>query len=62
MTTLAIFFVGLFVTTVTAAAVILVGLSEAGDPVHSRYSDLTSLERALVDRSPDEEGGSSLPQ
>jgi hypothetical protein len=62
MSTLAIFFVGLFVTTMTAVAVFLIGLSEASDPVHSRYSDLTSIERALVDRSPDEEERPSQPQ
>jgi hypothetical protein len=62
MSTLAIFFVGLFVTTMTAVAVFFIGLSEAADPVHSRYSDLSSVERALVDRSPDEEEGLSQRQ
>ena len=54
MTTLAIFFLGLFVTAITLVAVVLVGLSEASDPAHSRLSDLMPLERKLVDRPDDQ--------
>jgi len=51
MSTLAIFVVGLFVTGITLTAVFLVGLTEAGDSAHSRPSDLSTLEKRLVDRS-----------
>ncbi len=54
MTTLAIFVLGLFVTAITLAAVVLVGLSEASDPAHSRLSDLSPLERKLVNRPNDD--------
>jgi hypothetical protein len=50
MSTLAIFVLGFFVTTIVVVAAALVGLSEAGDPTHSRLGDLSALERALVDR------------
>jgi hypothetical protein len=50
MSTLAIFLVGILVFGMTVTAVILIGLSEAGDPAHSRPSDLSSLERSLVNR------------
>ena len=53
MTTLGIFLLGILVTGVTLAAVILIGLDEAADPAHSRLEDLSSIERSLVDR-PDE--------
>jgi hypothetical protein len=52
MTTLAIFVVGVLVTGMTVIAVFLIGLSEAGDPAHSRPGDLSGLERSLVNRSP----------
>ena len=55
MSTLAIFVLGLIVTGITLAAVVLVGLDEAGDPAHSRLSDLSSLEKNLVDRSAEAE-------
>jgi hypothetical protein len=45
-----IFVLGVFVTAITVVAVILVGLSEAADPDHSRPEDLTALERHLVGR------------
>jgi hypothetical protein len=48
MSTLAIFIVGLFVTGITLTAVVLVGLSEAADPAHSRTVDLLPVERSLV--------------
>jgi hypothetical protein len=48
MTTLAIFILGLFVTGLTLAAVLLIGVSEAVDPAHSRPEDLSGLERSLV--------------
>lgn len=50
MTTLMIFVAGLFVTSITVTAVVLVGLSEASDPAHSRPEDLAGWERALVGR------------
>lgn len=43
-----IFGVGLIVTAVTLAAVILVGISEAADTSQSRPEDLASWERSLV--------------
>lgn len=54
MTTLAIFVFGFVVTTIVLVAASLVGLSEASDPAHSRLSDLTVLERSLVDREVEE--------
>ncbi len=53
MTTLAIFVLGLIVTGITLAAVVLIGLNEAGDPAHSKLSDLSPLEKNLVDRTGD---------
>jgi hypothetical protein len=50
MVHLDIFLLGLFVTIVTIAAVILVGLHEASDPFHSRPQDLNEWERRLVQR------------
>ncbi len=50
MSTLAIFVLGLIVTGITLSAVFLVGLDEAGDPAQSKLSDLSSLERNLVNR------------
>jgi hypothetical protein len=54
MSTLAIFVLGFVVTTIVLIAASLVGLSEASDPAHSRLSDLTDLERSLVDRAGEE--------
>ena len=51
MSTLAIFGLGLIVTGMTLAAVFLVGLDEAGDPAHSNLSDLSPLEKNLVNRT-----------
>ena len=51
MSTLAIFGLGLIVTGMTLAAVFLIGLDEAGDPAHSNLSDLSPLEKNLVNRS-----------
>jgi hypothetical protein len=53
MTTTMIFVLGVFVTLVTLSAVVLIGVSEAADPAHSRAEDLTAWERSLVaeDRS-----------
>ena len=56
MSTLAIFIFGFLVITIVLIATSLVGLSEAADPAHSRYGDLTILERALVDREAEEKG------
>ena len=50
MSTIAIFVLGLFVSGITLTAAILVGLSEAADPAHSRIEDLTPLERKIVGR------------
>lgn len=51
MSTLVIFIFGFLVITIVLIATSLVGLSEASDPAHSRLSDLTVLERYLVDRT-----------
>lgn len=56
MTTLAIFLLGVLVTGITIAAVILIGLDEAADPSHSRFEDLSSFEKSMVNR-PDEDAG-----
>ena len=48
MSTFAIFVLGLFVTGLTLTAVLLIGMSEAADPAHSRPDDLLPLERSLV--------------
>ena len=45
-----IFVLGVIVTGITLAAVILVGLGEAADPSQSRPEDLTGWERSLVGR------------
>jgi hypothetical protein len=50
MNTAFIFGIGLVVTAITSAAVILVGISEAADPSHSRPEDLAGWERSLVGR------------
>ena len=55
MSTLAIFVLGLIVTGMTLAAVVLIGLDEAGDPAHSKLGDLSSLEKNLVGRSAEAE-------
>ena len=47
---LLIFALGLIVTGITFAAVVLVGLGEAADPGQSRPEDLTGWERSLVGR------------
>ena len=53
MTTLGIFLLGTLVTGITFAAVILIGLDEAGDPAHSRLEDLSSFEKSVVNRPDD---------
>lgn len=53
MTTLAIFLLGVLVTGITIAAVILIGLDEATDPSHSRIEDLSSFEKSVVNRPDD---------
>ncbi len=45
-----IFVLGVIVTGITLAAVILVGLGEAADPGQSRPEDLAAWERKLVGR------------
>jgi hypothetical protein len=44
---------GVFVTLITFAGVLLIGLSEAADTVHSRPEDLSGFEKRLVDRPDD---------
>lgn len=53
MTTLGIFLLGILVTGITLAAVIVIGLDEAADLDHSQLEDLSSFEKTLVNR-PDE--------
>lgn len=60
MTTLAIFLLGVLVTGITFAAVILVGLDEASDPSHSRIQDLSPFERSVVNR-PDDRASAVKP-
>jgi hypothetical protein len=50
MSTVGIFIIGLFVSGVTFAAVLMVGLQEAADPALSRLEDLTDLEKKIVGR------------
>ena len=45
-----IFVVGLFVSGLTLAAAVLVGLQEASDPSLSRVEDLTETEKKIVNR------------
>jgi hypothetical protein len=55
VSTALIFALGVLVTGITVAAVVLVGLAEAADPKHSRPQDLTEWERSIVGRSPSQE-------
>lgn len=50
MTAVTIFVIGVLVTGMTLTAVVLVGVTEAADPAHSRPEDLWDWERALVNR------------
>ena len=50
MTNLVIFLLGVLVTGITIAAVLIVGINEAADTSHSRDEDLLPIERELVDR------------
>ena len=50
MSTFPIFIVGLFVSGLTLAAAVLVGLQEAADPALSRTEDLTEAEKKIVGR------------
>ena len=50
MMTLPIFLLGVLVTGITIAAVLMVGIDEAGDVSNAREEDLNSIERALVNR------------
>ena len=51
MMTLPIFLLGLLVSGITIAAVLMVGIDEAGDVSNAREEDLNAFERALVNRS-----------
>lgn len=42
------FLFGLLVTGMTLVAVVLVGISEAGDTDHARGEDLTDLEKRVI--------------
>lgn len=53
MTTLGIFLLGILVTGITLTAVVMIGLGEAADPIHSRVEDLSSIESRIVDRGTD---------
>ena len=59
MMSLPIFLLGVLVTGMTIAAVLMIGIDEAGDVNHSREEDLSAFERAIVDRS---ESGDSRPR
>lgn len=48
MSDVIIFLFGLLVTGMTVVAIILVGLSEAGDTDHTREKDLSKIEKKLV--------------
>lgn len=50
MSTVAILVLGIFVSSLTVTAAILVGLFEAADPNHSRVEDLTDFEKSVVGR------------
>ena len=50
MNSVIIFVVGLFVSGLTFAAALLVGLQEASDPSLSRVEDLTVTEKKIVKR------------
>lgn len=50
MSTIAIFVLGLFVSGITLAGAVLIGLQEASDPALSRMEDLTEIEKKIVDR------------
>lgn len=50
MTTLAIFLLGLIVSTLTGCGALYIGLDEAGDPDQSRVEDLTEFEKQVVGR------------
>lgn len=50
MSTLVIFIVGVFVSGLTLAAALFVGLQEAADPTLSRLEDLTETEKKVVGR------------
>lgn len=45
-----IFIIGLFVSALTLAAALLVGLHEASNPSLSRVEDLTKTEKKIVGR------------
>ena len=50
MSIIFIFVTGFFVSALTFAAALLVGLHEASDPSQSRLEDLTKLEKKIVGR------------
>ncbi len=51
MTSIAIFVLGLIVTSITSVGAVLIGLQEAADPSQSRVEDLTQIEKQIVGRS-----------
>ncbi len=50
MSVIPIFVIGFFVTALTFAAALLVGLHEASNPSLSRLEDLTKVEKKIVGR------------
>ena len=50
MTAVAIFLLGLIVSSVTGVGALLIGLEEAADPSQSRLEDLSKFERKVVGR------------
>lgn len=60
MTIVTIFVIGVVVTLLTAAAVVMVGISEASDPDQVRAEDLPPWERSLAQRE-DRSRRDSLP-
>lgn len=51
MTSLAIFFLGFIVASITGVGAVLIGLQEAGDASQSGLEDLTDLEKKIVGRN-----------
>lgn len=50
MTLVAIFVLGLIVTSITGVGALLIGLQEAADPSQTRVEDLAQFEKQMVGR------------
>ena len=59
MSAIAIFILGIFVSSLTFAATLLVGLQEAADESLSRVEDLSEFEKKIVGRDEQEQSKSS---